>query len=77
MWRLSLKSPIVWFSKGKDKIAVGEIRNNNLRFSSDLWTIYLFPFYPQIYKKKTKDSYEIANSTVLAMTFLNSTVVWI
>ena len=37
--------------------------------------IHLFPFYPQIYKKKTKDVYEISNSTVLAMTFVNLTVV--
>ena len=60
----------------KSKISIEQVRNANLKFESDEWTLNLYPFYPQIFKKKGKNIYEIsANSTVMAMSFVSKKMV--
>lgn len=53
------------------------VRNPNLKFEAGDWQINLYPFYPSVYRKKNLSKvYEVAqNSNVLALTFLNKTVV--
>lgn len=54
------------------KIPAQNIRNSNLRFEADEYYINMYPFYPQIFKKKEKNVYEIlASSTVLTLVFIN------
>lgn len=56
--------------------SIDQVRNSNLKFDTPQWTVNLYPFYPQIFKKKGKNIYEISNnSVVLAMTFINKVVV--
>lgn len=53
-----------------------QVRNMNLKFDTPEWAITLYPNYPQIYKKKGKNLYEVSNnSLVLAFIFLNKTLV--
>jgi len=37
------------------KIAASNIRNQNLKFEGDDYWIQMYPFYPQVYKKKDKN----------------------
>lgn len=58
------------------KFPVESIRNTNLKFEADDYYINMYPFYPQVYKKKEKNIYEVSHSsTVLAFTFLNKNLV--
>lgn len=58
------------------KFPIDSIRNSNLRFEADSYYINMYPFYPQVYKKKDKNIYEVSNlSTVLALTFLDKSLV--
>ena len=51
-------------------------RNSNLKFDTEDWIIHLYPFYPQIIKKRDRNAYEInSNSAVLAFIFLNKNIV--
>lgn len=55
---------------------IENVRNSNLKFEADDWSIHLYPFYPQLFKKKDKNVYEISNySNVLAMIFVNKNAV--
>ena len=61
---------------GFSKIQIEGIRNSNLRFEADSYYINMYPFYPQVYKKKEKNVYEVSHtSTVLALTFLDKKLV--
>lgn len=38
-------------------VTIDQIRNSNLKFDTDNWTLQVYPFYPQIFKKKEKNLY--------------------
>lgn len=65
------------FSRLSNSFSLDQIKNLNLKFDTPEWSVNLYPFYPQVYKKKSKSNiYEISNnSIVLAITFLNKVVV--
>lgn len=45
-----------YFSTGST-VTIDQIRNSNLKFDTDNWTLQVYPFYPQIFKKKEKNLY--------------------
>ena len=53
-----------------------QIKNHNISFETIDWAINLYPFYPQLRKKRGINTYEIsAHQIVLAFVFLDKTMV--
>lgn len=63
-------------SSSSSKPTINQVKNLNLKFDTPEWTINLYPFYPQLFKKRGTDIYEIdCNSTVLGIAFLSKALV--